>query len=255
MNSGIDPESRAALWAGSPPVWRGQGGWRQRAGGIALSFVLQAGVIAVLLLGLSPDIRRSAGETALAAFSTPPETPPPAAKPEAPHALPGKAALTGAAGVHAVPRAVTAPVSPVRLTLPPAPVIAATGDANSSGMRADGAGPGAGAVGNGGGSGAGGAGQGGGGSPLAQIAGSIDSARDYPRAGRDARIGHSALIVFTVGVDGRAHDCHVRESSGDPDSDAITCRLAEQRFRFRPATDGAGNPVEHPYGWRQKWFY
>jgi protein TonB len=139
--------------------------------------------------------------------------------------------------------------------LPPAPVIAATGDANTSGMRADGVGPGAGTTGTGGGSGAGGAGQGGGGSALAQIAGTIDSARDYPRAGRDARIGHSALIVFTVGVDGRAHDCHVRESSGDPESDAITCRLAEQRFRFRPATDAAGNPVEHPYGWRQKWFY
>jgi TonB family protein len=118
--------------------------------------------------------------------------------------------------------------------LPPAPVIAATGDANTSGMRADGVGPGAGTTGTGGGSGAGGAGQGGGGSALAQIAGTIDSARDYPRAGRDARIGHSALIVFTVGVDGRAHDCHVRESSGDPESDAITCRLAEQRFAFAP---------------------
>lgn len=251
MSQRVDPDTP---WSTPPHAWHGQGGWRQRAGGIALAALWQAGLVAILLLGLSPDIRRSAAQTALAAFSAAPDTPPPT-KTVVPHSLPEKAALTGAAGVHAVPRAVIAPVPPVQLTLPPAPVIAATGDANTSGMRADGVGAGAGTTGTGGGSGAGGAGQGGGGSALAQIAGTIDSARDYPRAGRDARIGHSALIVFTVGVDGRAHDCHVRESSGDPESDAITCRLAEQRFRFRPATDAAGNPVEHPYGWRQKWFY
>jgi protein TonB len=235
-------------------AWRGRVDWRARAGGIALSAAVQACVLAVLLFGLSPDIRQGVTQTALAAFSAP-DAPPPPPKPVAPHSLPEKAALTGAAGVRAIPRAVIAPVPLVQLTQPPAPLVSATGAANTSGLRDAGAGSGAGAAGSGGGNGAGGAGQGGGGTALAQIAGSIDSARDYPRAGRDARIGHAALIVFTVGVDGRAHDCHVRESSGDPDSDAITCRLAEQRFRFRPATDGAGNPVEHTYGWRQKWFY
>jgi periplasmic protein TonB len=42
--------------------------------------------------------------------------------------------------------------------------------------------------------------------------------------------------------------------SPDPEADAIVCRLAEQRFRFRPATDAAGNPVPATYGWRQEWF-
>jgi protein TonB len=35
----------------------------------------------------------------------------------------------------------------------------------------------------------------------------------------------------------------------------ITCRLAEERFRFRPSLDNQGNPVEAMYGWRQRWFY
>ena len=206
---------------------------------------------ALLAMGrvMVPAVRGAPGIQAMAFLLATPSPPPP----PAPHA--GPAAASGVAGVQAIPRAVTAPVPTVVLTQPPAPQVSATGAANTSGLREDGAGPGAGAAGSGGGNGSGGAGQGGGGAPLAQIAGSIDSARDYPRAGREARIGHAALIAFTVGVDGRAHDCHVRESSGDPDSDAITCRLALERFRFRPATDASGQPVERLYGWRQKWFY
>ena len=218
------------------------------AGGVQLLLLA-----ALLAMGraMAPTLPDAPGLPAMAFPLPQPSAPPPPAV----HAAPAPAAAAGLAGEHAVPRAVIAPPPLVQLTQPPAPQVAATGTANTSGLRADGTGPGAGTAGSGGGNGAGGAGQGGGGAPLAQIAGSIDSAKDYPRAGRDARIGHSALIAFTVGVDGRAHDCHVRESSGDPDSDAITCRLALERFRFRPATDAAGQPVEHLYGWRQKWFY
>ena len=104
--------------------------------------------------------------------------------------------------------------------------------------------------------GAEGRGQGGGlARKFVQIAGTIDSAKDYPKATRDLRIGKSVLIVFTVGIDGRVHNCRVSEPSGDVQSDAITCRLAEERFRFRPSTDNQGNPVEALYGWRQRWFY
>lgn len=244
-----DPASRAALWAGPPPQWRGQRGWRARLGGLMLAAGVQLAVLAVLLsLGraMTPVAQHAPGMQAMDFPLPTPSTPTPAL-----HAAPAPAAASGLA----VPRAVIAPVPAIRLAQPPAPQVAATGSANTSGLRDEGGGPGAGAAGAGGGNGAGGAGQGGGGSPLAQIAGSIDSARDYPRAGRDARVGHSALITFTVGIDGRAHDCQVRESSGDPESDAITCRLALERFRFRPATDANGQPVEHMYGWRQKWFW
>ena len=241
-----------------PGHWHGAGGWQARAGSAALAFVVQALVLAVLLLGLSPAARQAVRQNALAACvvdDTPP--PPPPSPTKAPlHAAPQAAALSGAAGALAVPRAVIAPVPLVPLVRPPAPQVAASGSADTSGMRDTGAGTGAGATGTGGGNGASGTGQGGGGgSALVQISGNIDSAQDDPRSGRDARIGHSALIVFTVGTDGRAHDCHVRESSGDAESDAITCKLAQERFRFRPATDASGRPVEQVHGWRQSWVY
>lgn len=241
-----------------PGLWHAAADWRARVGSALLAFVVQGLVLAVLVLGLSPAARQAVSQSALAAFVVDDKPPPPPPSPvQAPlRAAPQATALSGAAGAHAVPRAVIAPVPLVPLIRPPAPQVAASGAADTSGMRDAGAGTGAGATGTGGGNGASGAGQGGGGgSALMQISGNIDSAKDYPRAGRDARIGHSALIVFTVGVDGRAHDCHVRDSSGDAESDAITCKLAQERFRFRPATDASGRPVEQIHGWRQSWFY
>jgi protein TonB len=240
-----------------PGHWHGAGGWQARAGSAALAFVVQALVLAVLLLGLSPAARQAVRQNALAAFvvdDTPP--PPPPSPIKAPlHAAPQAAALSGAAGAHAVPRAVIAPVPLVPLVRPPAPQVSASGSADTSGMRDAGSA-----------------------TVLAQpvrAAAMVPAAparrrrrigagadlgqhrlgKGLPRSGRDARIGHSALIVFTVGTDGRAHDCHVRESSGDADSDAITCKLAQERFRFRPATDASGRPVEQVHGWRQSWFY
>ena len=87
-----------------------------------------------------------------------------------------------------------------------------------------------------------------------KIAGEINAARDYPRAGRDARIGDYVIVYMTVGTDGRAHNCRVQRPSRDPQADALTCRFAEERFRFTPATDSAGNRVASTYGWRQRWF-
>lgn len=176
-----------------------------------------------------------------------PSPPPPASSPPA--------GAAGDAGRKAIPRPVAAPRPKLVITSKPAPAAASTGTADSSGARDAGAGTGAGGSGNGTGGGSGGAGTGSGGQRFVQIAGTIDSARDYPRESRDQRIGRSVVIVFTVGIDGRVHDCRVREPSGDPQADAITCRLAEARFRFRPSTDAAGNPVPATYGWRQRWFY
>ena len=60
-------------------------------------------------------------------------------------------------------------------------------------------------------------------------------------------------VYMTVGADGRASNCRVVRPSPDREADAIVCRLAEQRFRFRPATDSQGDPVPATYGWRQRW--
>jgi protein TonB len=89
-----------------------------------------------------------------------------------------------------------------------------------------------------------------------KIAGDIRSAGDYPvpPGGREARFGQAVTIAMTVGVDGRASNCRVVQPSSDPVADRITCQLAVDRFRFRPATDAKGDPVAATYGWRQTFF-
>ena len=137
-----------------------------------------------------------------------------------------------------------------------APIIV-TGTDNSSGAREQGDGTGAGGDGDGTGSGRGGDGRGG----LAvvsgprHVSGAIDSARDFPipPGGREARIGQTTTVVFTVGIDGRARNCRVRDPSNDPQADAIVCRLVESRLGFEPARNAAGQAVPSQYGWRQEW--
>ena len=97
-------------------------------------------------------------------------------------------------------------------------------------------------------------GSGAGASRAVKIAGDITAIRDYPARTRGLRLGSSVIVVLTVGTDGRVQACRVHQPSTDPEADAITCRLATDRFRFRPATDRAGNPVVSEYGWQQRFF-
>jgi protein TonB len=76
-----------------------------------------------------------------------------------------------------------------------------------------------------------------------RVSGEINGARDYPAASRRAGVQGSVVVRFTVGTDGRASGCRVTRSSVNAELDALTCRLVEQRFRYRPARDSSGNPV------------
>lgn len=101
------------------------------------------------------------------------------------------------------------------------------------------------ALGSGAGGGTGGPGYGGdddGGTDLVQIAGEI-RASDYPRDLRERGIGGRVAMVFTVGTNGRVTSCSITRSSGVPELDALTCRLIQQRFRYRPSTDRFGRPI------------
>ena len=101
------------------------------------------------------------------------------------------------------------------------------------------------ALGSGAGGGAGGNGYGagsGGGTDIELIAGDI-TPRDYPRHLAKAGIGGTVQMRFRVGVNGRVTGCVVTRSSGVPELDMLTCRLIEQRFVYRPATDRYGRPV------------
>lgn len=151
------------------------------------------------------------------------------------------------------PREAEPPPAPVQRAIP-APV--ASGTADSSGGGVQGQGTGAGGQGTGTGSGLSGSGQGSGARPLQLISGAIDDARDYPTppGGRQVRRGHDVVIELTVGPNGRVTACRVTDPSPDPEADGLTCRLATERFVFRPRLDENGQPTAGIYRWRQRWF-
>jgi periplasmic protein TonB len=110
------------------------------------------------------------------------------------------------------------------------------------GTGSGGIGEGTGSGGRGTGPGGGGDGDGGGFSPPRRIRGNIRDS-DYPRGLGEAGVGGTVSVIYTVETDGSATHCRVTDSSGSPELDAHTCRLIEERFRFRPSHDRAGRPV------------
>jgi protein TonB len=224
-------------------------------------------VVAGLVRAFTPEFAARAVRAATSAFTVEldvPPTPPappapepsPAASPVA-RAVPERSGAAGAPGRKAEPRDVAAPAAPLVLKPTQAPPVEGTGAADQAGAQEAGAGTGAAVAGAGLGAGSAGNGRGGGGAamPAVKIAGDINSARDYPRASRERRIGSSVIIDLSVGSDGRVSGCRVVQPSPDSEADAITCRLASERFRFRPARDASGMAVSAVYRWKQRWFY
>lgn len=216
--------------------------------------LLHVVVLAGLVRAFAPDFTASVIDEATSLVSvtitTPPEpeaTPPPTPEPDA--------GAAGEEGRQATPREVTAPEAPLPRAQP-APRVSSTGIENRSGAGNEGDGTGAGGTGDGPGSGAAGSGQGSGARPLELLSGTINNARDYPTppGGRQVRRGHDVVIELTVGANGRVSACRVTDPSPDPEADAITCRLATERFVFRPRLNAQGEPVTGIYRWRQRWF-
>lgn len=206
-----------------------------------------------LLRAFAPGAVTSVERSVLSTFSVTVTAPPPPPQAEQ---QPDEGAA-GDQGREAVPKPVSAPPAKLPPRPTPVPRASSTGDASSSGAKASGEGTGASGSGEGTGSGRGGGGQGGVAVTKAvKIAGDINSAADFPvpAGGRQARFGTAVTVYMTVTPEGRAINCRVVRPSPDREADAIVCRLAEQRFRFRPATDSNGNPVASTYGWRQEWF-
>lgn len=227
-----------------------------RLGVLAAVAALHIVVVAVLVRAFSPQFAASVVQGVTQAVTVSVETPAPAPSPSPEKAAPEPQGAAAPPGRKARPRETSAPEARVAVRPTQAPPVAGTGRDNASGARDEGQGSGASGRGDGTGSGAGGSGQGGGvAAPPVKIAGDINSARDYPRESRDLRIGTEVIVALTVGTDGRVKACRVVKPSPDPQAGAITCRLASARFRFRPAQDASGRPVEAVYGWRQRWFY
>ena len=144
---------------------------------------------------------------------------------------------------------------PMAKPLPAAPK-AGEGQENDAGAaKTPGAGTGAGGVGTGFGSGNGGDGTGGGGvASRAKLIGGRITNSDYPRSASVAKQGGTVTAHFSVGTDGRVSKCRIVKSSGNAAIDAATCRLIEQRFRYEPARNRAGQPISDVTGWQQTWW-
>lgn len=225
---------------------------RKRVGAFALVAVLHVLLVLGLIRAFAPQFATRAVDKVLATFEVTVKTPPPSPEPSA-------AGKAGEAGRKVVPRPVAAPRQRTPIAKPTrAPRVSSSGAATSAGANDSGAGTGAGGSGEGTGSGAGGGGQGGGAASKAVlVSGQISNAADFPvpPGGREARIGKSVILDLTVGTDGRPSACRIYRSSGFPDTDAVTCRLALQRLRFRPARNAAGDPVVSTFYWQQKFFF
>lgn len=226
--------------------------------GVALAVAaLHVALVLALVRAFAPEFTAHVADqvfgTLTVTVTSPPPQPPSPAKPAA-HAV-EVAGAAAEAGKRAEAKPVAAPTPRIVIATQAAPPVAGQGRDNSAGARDTGSGTGAGGQGTGTGSGAGGSGQGGGAVVKAvKIAGDINSTRDYPPATRELRRDDYVIVALTVGADGRVKDCRVHRASKDPPSDQITCRLAIERFRFKPATNAAGDPVESIYGWQQRWF-
>jgi protein TonB len=225
----------------------------------ALVALLHLAALAVLIRAFAPDIGIAVLGPVPQAFDvaiTPPQPPEPPAAMPANQAAPVAQGAAAAAGRKATPRAVAAPSARIVVSPKAAPPVAATGNDDSAGASASGQGTGAGGAGQGLGAGLSGSGLGGGGRAAkpVKIAGDIVSTRDYPSATRDLRLGSAVTILLTITEQGRVAGCRVIRPSRDPEADQITCRLASERFRFRPALDASGHPVQATYGWQQRWF-
>lgn len=234
-------------------AYSGQISRRQR---IASGSAAVLAVVAVgfgLASGLDLDVVRKVSE-AISAVAIPAPPPP---EPIVPQTVPSDAASgkASAANQHAKAAPIAAPKTKLPPIIPPitaAPLPANGNDTSAGATPNPGAGSGAGGRGNG--TGAGGLGNGtGGGTKAVWQSGTIRD-RDYPAAASRARVGGEVEVRFTIQPTGRVTGCRVTRSSGDAALDATTCRLIQQRFRFKPATDAAGDAIASAYGWRQSWW-
>jgi protein TonB len=212
---------------------------RERAIALAAVALVQLALGLALLSGLRVQFSRS-GEMVGRLIDVTLQPPPP---PVVPATAPPRPKRAEQSAPKAEPKPLGGSPGPQPAHAPPSvtPVIALRPSVAPSG-GGSGTGP---ALGSGAGGGTGGNGygaSGGGGADLELISGDILPS-DYPRRLAKAGIGGTVGMRCTVGVTGRVSRCIVIRPSGVPELDALTPRLIEQRFVYRPATDRQGRPV------------
>ena len=223
-----------------------------RALSAATSIALTGGILAVLVFGFGTAHAPIAVPGLVSVELREPAPPPkPKQRPEQRRAE--KAAPKNEAGMRNLRNTATPIVAPpvVPLIVPPPIAVATQADMGSAAQTGasplPGPGRGAGSYGDGlGGGGTGGDGDGTGSGVAVRgprrTAGRLsfsDLPEDTLAIGQEAAV----RVVFAVNADGRVENCRVDRASDIPAIDGLTCRLIEQRFRYRPAIDRSGRPV------------
>jgi protein TonB len=214
---------------------------RNRAFGLAAAVGVHVAAVGLLLLFAPDPVAPPEPEGDLVAVlptePLPPEPPPPVDEEEGAAAPPSR----GDTDVPSPPEPPAPLQSPTPAEVSPDPGSGAASGAGS----APGSGAGQGGEGSGRGAGAGGSGTGSGRiTPPVRIAGALTHA-DYAAANPPWGASGTVFIAFRVRTDGAVDRCRVVGSSGYDVFDRATCRLVEQRFRFRPARDAQGRAIEY----------
>jgi len=218
--------------------------------GIIGALLVQGALLYALLVGLAVHMSGGTDEK-LAVFTVAPSPPPPPHEKIVPHRIRSKRPEGAASppNLRAKRTELVVPPPVVPPVVPPPPVVTAplagSGSADHAGASTvRGPGSGSGGIGNGTGSGGEGDGDGDGGDYLApqQRKGRLKMS-DLPRSADDAGVGGTVGVRYLVETNGRVSRCAVTRSSGNPELDATTCRLIQQRFRFDPSRDPQGRPV------------
>ena len=222
---------------------------RERLYALAAVVAVQAVLGFVLLTGLKVSAVQT-GETMQKLVDIVlPKPPPPRPKPSV---VAQRAKSRTSSAPKAEPKSLGGSPGPKPAHAPPSvtPVVAIRPTVAASG-GGTGTGPALGS-GSGGGTGGQGYGEDEGGTDLEHISGEILSS-DYPRDLGRAGVGGRVTVTFTVQVSGRVTGCHVTRSSRVPELDELTCRIIEQRFRFRPSRDRYGRPFADEVEWDHDW--
>lgn len=210
----------------------------------------------MLVTGLSANVEKRV-EEAMVLLNLREAPPPPIVEPK-PRVEPHHAKAAGRASPKNLRQKATPVAAPKpKVVLPPPPPVVAAPVPNRGAAAASGAssqrGPGQGAGGEGDGTGSGGYGdgEGDGGAPPRQIAGKL-RARDLPPE-LVLPGTHRVGVEYHVTAQGSVDACRTTETSGNGALDRFTCRLIQERFRFRPSRNADGRPVgafiEEDHSW------
>ena len=210
---------------------------RHRLVAVLVAAAIEIGLALLLIAGLAARFAGPSRVPAVVTFTAserrvpPPPPSPPPRKPDPGEAAPKGHAAAALARAAPLPKLAVAIPSPAAGTAGNSAETSAgnpegSGRVSGTGPRGEGAGSGGGAV----------------SAPL-RIAGALRDS-DFPRGAPEAAAGGVVAIAFRVRSDGRVDRCRVIVSSGVALLDALTCRLVERRFRYRPAGDDSGAPVD-----------